>query len=159
MPAAEPRLEVVLVAPEIPQNTGSIARTCAATGTRLHLVRPLGFSLEDRYLKRAGLDYWPHVDLVVHDDWDALLRATPDARRFLFSARAARCYTDAAFAPGDQLVFGCETRGLPPELLAGREASTLLIPIFSPHVRSLNLSNAVSIALYEGLRQLGRLAP
>jgi tRNA (cytidine/uridine-2'-O-)-methyltransferase len=150
-------LEVVLVAPEIPQNTGSIARTCAATGTRLHLVRPLGFSLDDRYLKRAGLDYWPWVDLAVHDDWEALRRATPAARRFFFSARAQRSYVSASFAPGDQLVFGCETRGLPASILDGNEDATWVIPIFSDHVRSLNLSNAASIVLYEGLRQLGRL--
>lgn len=153
-----PRLEVVLVAPEIPQNTGSIARTCAATDTRLHLIRPLGFSLDDRYLKRAGLDYWPFVDLVVHEDWNAFVAATPDARRHFFSARAHASYTEASYAPGDQLVFGCETKGLPAEILRGHEDATRLIPIFSPHVRSLNLSNAASIVLFEGLRQLGRLA-
>jgi len=156
--AADPPLEVVLVAPEIPQNTGSIARTCAATGTRLHLIRPLGFSLEDRYLKRAGLDYWPHVDLVVHEDWDAFVRTAPTARRHFFSARARRSYAAIRFQPGDQLVFGCETKGLPPEIVAGHVDATCVIPIFSPHVRSLNLSNAVSIGLYEGLRQLGSLA-
>lgn len=155
--APQPVLHVVLVAPEIPQNTGSIARTCAATGIRLHLVRPLGFSLDDRYLKRAGLDYWPHVDLTVHESWVGLVRDSPSARRLLFSARGARSYLDASYAPGDQLVFGCETKGLPADLLAEHAASTYTIPILSPHVRSLNLSNAVAVVAYEALRQLGVL--
>jgi len=156
-PEADPLLHVVLVAPEIPPNTGSIARLCAATRIRLHLVRPLGFSLDDRYLKRAGLDYWPHVDVVVHDDWNALQRHFPDARTHFFSARAQRSYTSVSYEAGDWLVFGSETKGLPPELLAKHRDETWLIPIFSPHVRSLNLSNAVSIVVYEAMRQLGRL--
>lgn len=154
-----PRLHVVLVHPEIPPNTGSIARLCAATGIRLHLVRPLGFSLDDRYLRRAGLDYWPHVDLKVHDDWHSYLETEGQARRFCFSARARRSYVQASFAGDDHLVFGCETKGLPPEVLDSAGGETLLIPIFTPHVRSLNLSNAVSIATYEALRQLGTLSP
>ena len=153
------RISVVLVSPEIPQNTGSIARTCAAIGARLHLVHPLGFSLDDRYLKRAGLDYWPHVDLVEHRSWEDLLGATADARRLLFSARSTRPYTQARYAPGDQLVFGCETRGLPVSLLEEHRDDTYVIPIFRPHVRSLNLSNAVAIVAYEALRQLGDLEP
>lgn len=155
-PAAEPapRLHVVLVAPEIPPNTGSIARLCAATYTRLHLVRPLGFSLDDRYLKRAGLDYWPHVDLYVYDDWQQFQRRHPEARLHYFSARAARSYLEAPYACGDFLVFGSETRGLPPALIAQNPVRTYVIPIASPHVRSLNLSNAVSIVVYEALRRL-----
>jgi tRNA (cytidine/uridine-2'-O-)-methyltransferase len=155
--AVDPLLHVVLVAPEIPPNTGTIARLCAATRIRLHLIRPLGFSLDDRYLKRAGLDYWPYVDVVVHDDWAAFENLYPDARAHFFSARASRSYTTAEFACGDVLVFGSETKGLPPDLLRRHKQDTYVIPIFSPDVRSLNLSNAVSVVVYEALRQLGRL--
>jgi len=146
---------VVLVAPEIPQNTGSIARLCAATHTRLHLIKPLGFSLEDRYLKRAGLDYWPWVDLHVYEDWADFRRAHAAARLHLLSARAQRSYAEASYRRGDFLVFGRETKGLPAELLTAHAEDTYVIPIDSPHVRSLNLANAVSIVLYEGRRQLG----
>jgi len=155
--AADPLLHVVLVAPEIPPNTGTIARLCAATRIRLHLVRPLGFSLDDRYLKRAGLDYWPYVDVVVHDDWAAFEALHPSARAHFFSARASRPYTAVAYAAGDVLVFGSETKGLPADLLRRHGNDTYVIPIFSPDVRSLNLSNAVSVVVYEALRQLGRL--
>jgi tRNA (cytidine/uridine-2'-O-)-methyltransferase len=146
---------VVLVAPEIPPNTGSIARLCAATHTRLHLIRPLGFSLDDRYLKRAGLDYWPYVDLRVYDAWQRFRRRHPHARMHFFSARAARSYLQARYAKGDYLVFGSETKGLPLAVLTAHRDETYVIPISSPHVRSLNLSNAVSIVVYEALRQLG----
>jgi tRNA (cytidine/uridine-2'-O-)-methyltransferase len=155
-----PPLHVVLVQPEIPPNTGSVARLCAATYTRLHLVRPLGFSLEDRYLKRAGLDYWPHVDLRVHDDWDAFLAAEGPTRLICFSARAERAYSAACLVGHEPLylTFGGETRGLPVAIRTTQAAVLFRIPIFSPHVRSLNLSNAVAIAVYEALRQQGRLA-
>jgi tRNA (cytidine/uridine-2'-O-)-methyltransferase len=153
---SDPALHVVLVAPEIPPNTGSIARLCAATQIRLHLIRPLGFSLDNRYLKRAGLDYWPYVDVHVHDDWPHFRAQHRGARMHFFSARAARSYLSAPYASGDHLVFGSETKGLPPALLAAHREETYVIPIFSPHVRSLNLSNAVSIVVYEALRQLGR---
>jgi len=155
-PSAEsaPALHVVLVAPEIPPNTGSIARLCAATYTRLHLIRPLGFSLDNRYLKRAGLDYWPWVDLHVYDDWEQFRRQHRGACLHLFSARATRSYLEAPYVAGDYLVFGSETKGLPKPLLAAHRDTTYVIPIDSPHVRSLNLSNAVSIVLYEALRQL-----
>lgn len=153
---AAPALHVVLVTPEIPQNTGSIARLCAATRSRLHLIRPLGFSLDDRYLKRAGLDYWPWVDVVVHDDWSSFLRAQEtEPRCFFYSARTTRPYTEARHACNDYLVFGCETKGLPRHLLDDHGDATYVIPIVSPHVRSLNLSNAVSIVAYEAFRQLG----
>lgn len=137
--------------PEIPPNTGSIARLCAATGVRLHLVRPLGFSLDDRHLKRAGLDYWPHVDVHVHDRWQGFIDASAPRRVHCFSARATRSYVTAAYAPGDVLVFGSETRGLPPDILTEHAETTFVIPIRSPHVRSLNLSNAVAIVVYEAL--------
>jgi len=151
-----PALNVVLVAPEIPPNTGSIARLCAATQIRLHLIRPLGFSLENRHLKRAGLDYWPYVDVQVHDDWQHFRAHHRSARMHFFSARATRSYLTVRYATGDHLVFGSETKGLPASLLAAHRDETYCIPIFSEHVRSLNLSNAASIVVYEGLRQLGR---
>ncbi|MDX2168589.1 MAG: tRNA (cytidine(34)-2'-O)-methyltransferase [Deltaproteobacteria bacterium] len=151
-------MHVVLVQPEIPPNTGSIARLCAATRTRLHLVRPLGFSLEDRYLRRAGLDYWPHVDLHVHDDWQAYLAAAQPRHALAFSARATRSYVSAPLRETPlHLVFGGETRGLPDAIRDAYAAALFRIPHFSPHVRSLNLSNAVSIVVYEALRQQGRL--
>jgi len=152
---AEPILHVVLVEPEIPQNTGTTARLCAATATRLHLVGPLGFSLEDRYLRRAGLDYWPNVDLAVHIDWESFRLAHPQASLWLFSARASRSFTDARYRPGDFLVFGGETRGLPPALLAEERDRALRIPMRGAAVRSLNLANAAAIVAYEALRQLG----
>jgi tRNA (cytidine/uridine-2'-O-)-methyltransferase len=155
-PAGEPALHVVLVAPEIPPNTGSIARLCAATQVRLHLIRPLGFSLDNRHLKRAGLDYWPYVDVQVHDDWPHFRAQHRGARMHFFSARATRSYLTARYAAGDYLVFGSETKGLPGPLLAAHREETYVIPIFSPHVRSLNLSNAASVVVYEALRQLGR---
>jgi tRNA (cytidine/uridine-2'-O-)-methyltransferase len=127
----------------------------------LHLVKPLGFSLDDRYLKRAGLDYWPHVDLHLHDDWQAFVAAERPACCLCFSARARVPYTAAPLrgrAPL-YLVFGGETRGLPDAIRAAHADTSYRIPIFSPHVRSLNLSNAVSIVVYEALRQRGRLAP
>ena len=159
-PETEGGLHVVLVQPEIPPNTGSIARLCAATGTPLHLVRPLGFSLDDRYLRRAGLDYWPHVDLRVHDSWEDARDVLGAVTVVCFSARARRSYVDAPLAVQlpTALVFGSETTGLPADLLAAHAESTFRIPMFTAHVRSLNLSNAVSIVLYEALRQRGQLA-
>ena len=154
----EPILHVVLVRPEIPQNTGSIARLTAATRVRLHLVGPLGYSLEDRYLKRAGLDYWPHVDLRVHGGWDAFCAAERPNAPLCFSARATVPYTEAPLTSEPlYLVFGGETAGLPAELRSVYADATYCIPLFSPHVRSLNLSNAVSIVVYEALRQRRRL--
>jgi tRNA (cytidine/uridine-2'-O-)-methyltransferase len=152
----EPELHVVLVAPEIPPNTGTTARLCAATETRLHLVGPLGFSLADRHLRRAGLDYWPEVDVELHDDWGSFRRRHPRARLYLFSARADRSYTSAAYRRGDFLVFGGEARGLPRELLARHADRTYTIPMRRRSVRSLNLANAAAIVLYEALRQFGR---
>lgn len=153
-PDARPRLHVVLVAPEIPQNAGTTARLCAATGTRLHLVGPLGFSLEDRYLRRAGLDYWPHVDLETHADWETFLAKHGQAKLLFFSARAECAYTSVHYQPGDHLVFGGETRGLPPEVLLGNAERTYAIPMPGAKVRSLNLANAAAIVVYEALRQL-----
>jgi tRNA (cytidine/uridine-2'-O-)-methyltransferase len=157
--AAHPALHVVLVQPEIPPNTGSIARLCAATGSRLHLIEPLGFSLDDRYLKRAGLDYWPQVDLRVHGGWDEFCVAEHPTAPLCFSARATVSYTEAplrARAPL-YLVFGGETDGLPAAVRSTYADATYCIPMFSSYVRSLNLSNAVSIVVYEALRQRGCL--
>ena len=148
---------MVLVRPEIPQNTGSIARLVAATRTRLHLVGPLGFSLEDRYLKRAGLDYWPLVDLRTYPGWDEFAAAAGPASFKYFSTHAAKSYLDARYEPGDMLVFGSETKGLGADFLRDRTDASYRIPIFEPGVRSLNLSNAVSIVVYEALRQMGDL--
>lgn len=152
-------LHVVLVEPEIPPNTGSIARLCAATATPLHLVRPLGFSLDDRYLKRAGLDYWPYVDLTVHDDWAQFSSCAGGAPAIFLSARAEASYLQAPLGARDALylVFGGETRGLPQELLRRHADRTYGIPQLTQHVRSLNLANAVSIVLYEALRQRGAI--
>ena len=150
-------LNVVLVRPEIPQNTGSIARLTAAVRIRLHLVGPLGFSLEDRFLRRAGLDYWPLVDLRTYDQIEEFLGQYHDACFKLFSARARTSYTRARFREGDFLMFGSETKGLGRAILGGGIGPAYRIPIFEPGVRSLNLSNAVSIVVYEALRQLGRL--
>ncbi|ABD01259.1 MULTISPECIES: tRNA (cytidine(34)-2'-O)-methyltransferase [unclassified Synechococcus] len=145
---------VVLVAPEIPANTGNIARTCAATDTPLHLVDPLGFRLSDRYLKRAGLDYWQHVQLYRYPSWSALVQAHPEARFWCFSVRGKALYTEVTYQPGDWLVFGSESRGLDPLFL--ETYPSVRIPLRGP-VRSLNLSNAVAIALFEALRQQGSL--
>jgi tRNA (cytidine/uridine-2'-O-)-methyltransferase len=151
---AEPRpLEVVLVRPEIPNNTGTIGRLCVATATPLHLVRPLGFRIDERSVRRAGLDYWKEVDLHVHDSLEEALAGAP--RALYFSAHAERSYHLCAYRPGDFLVFGGETRGLPGELIAAHAETAYRIPIWGP-VRSLNLANAVSIVLYEACRQLGR---
>ena len=149
---------IVLVEPEIPPNTGNIARLCGATGTILHLVGKLGFSIDDRQLKRAGLDYWDAVDVRLWTHLEALQEAFPEGRFWYTSKTAAQTYLAADFAPGDFLVFGKETLGLPKELLAQNARQCIRIPIFSPIVRSLNLSTAAGIVLYEALRQSGRLA-
>ncbi len=151
-------MHIVLVEPEIPQNTGNIARTCAATGLQLHLVKPLGFSLEDKYLKRAGLDYWPMVNLRIHASLEACLAhfaaIGSGGRMYFASTKAPRDYTQVSYGPQDVLVFGRETRGLPETLLARHWESCVRIPML-PDARSLNLSNSVAITAYEALRQQG----
>ncbi len=149
---------IVLIEPEIPPNTGNIARLCGATGTILHLVGKLGFSIDDRQLKRAGLDYWKAIDVRRWDSLEQLQQAFPDGRWWYTSKKAACSHVEADFQPGDFLVFGKETKGLPEELLAANAERTIRIPIFSPIVRSLNLSTAAGIVLYEALRQTGRLS-
>ena len=143
---------IVLVEPEIPQNAGNIARTCAATGTALHMVRPLGFEVSDKYLKRAGLDYWNLVEISYYDSFEELKAKYPDSRFFYFTTKARHRHSDVQFRDGDFLVFGKETKGLPEELLMQHENECLRIPMFS-EARSLNLGNSVAIALYEALRQ------
>ena len=143
---------IVLVEPEIPQNTGNIARTCAATGCTLHLIKPLGFRLEDRYLKRAGLDYWHMLEIYIYENIDELFAKYPEGRFFFFTTKARKRHTDAEYRPGDFLVFGKETRGLDEELLTAHPDECVRIPMMHD-ARSLNLSNSAAIAVYEALRQ------
>jgi tRNA (cytidine/uridine-2'-O-)-methyltransferase len=145
---------VVLVEPEIPQNTGNIARTCAATGCVLHLVGPLGFSLDDRYLKRAGLDYWSLVDVRYYENYREFEEKNPSASMYFLTTKAKKCYADVAYESGCYLVFGKETAGLPQELLNAHREKCVRIPMVDD-ARSLNLSNSVAIVVYEALRQNG----
>ena len=147
-------MHVVLVNPEIPQNTGNIARTCAATGAKLHLIEPLGFELSDRYLKRAGLDYWHLMTYEVHESWQAFLDANPGANLHFATTKAPRDYCAAEYGPDDYLVFGRETKGLDEALLAANYDRCVRIPMRAD-ARSLNLSNSVAVVLYEALRQQG----
>lgn len=151
MPIA-PNFHVALVEPDIPHNTGAIARLCVATRSRLHLVGRLGFHLDDRYARRAGLDYWEHADIVRPVDLAECMASVPGAAAFYFSAHAEREYSQARFPPGAVLVFGSETRGLPASILERKE-ECWRIPILDERVRSLNLATAVGIVLYEALRQ------
>ncbi|PLX72943.1 MAG: tRNA (uridine(34)/cytosine(34)/5-carboxymethylaminomethyluridine(34)-2'-O)-methyltransferase TrmL [Desulfuromonas sp.] len=151
-------MHIVLIEPEIPPNTGNIARLCAATGTILHLVGKLGFSLDDRHLKRAGLDYWEAVDIRRWKSFEQLQTEFSDGRFWYTSKKAQQIYTEVAYRPGDFLVFGKETLGLPEQLLDKYQDRAIRIPIFSPIVRSLNLSTTTGIILYEALRQTGKLA-
>ncbi len=143
---------VVLVEPEIPQNAGNIARTCAATGCKLHLVRPLGFELDDKYLKRAGLDYWQYADVTVHDSFQDVLASLDGVPFYYFTTKARKCYTEATFGADCALVFGKETAGLDEELLVANRESCLRIPM-RDGLRSLNLSNCVAVAVFEAFRQ------
>jgi tRNA (cytidine/uridine-2'-O-)-methyltransferase len=146
-------MNVVLFQPEIPGNTGNVARTCVGSESTLHLVGHLGFELSDRHLKRAGLDYWPHLKLKVHADWEAFLASIPgDAPLYFFEKDAERCYWDAEFRPESYLVFGGETRGFPDELTQRYRDRFYRVPI-PGQVRSLNLSTTAGVVLYEALRQ------
>jgi len=144
-------LHVALYEPEIPPNTGNIARLCAATFSPLHIVGVTGFRMDDRTLKRAGLDYWQHVELDRHIDLDALTAALPNSRCLYFTTKATRSYADFEYLENDCLVFGPETRGLPETVLAANKNNCLTIPMPNPKVRSLNLSNSVAIVLYHAL--------
>ena len=145
---------IVLVEPEIPQNTGNIVRTCAATGSRLHLVRPFGFEVSDKYLKRAGLDYWDFVDIAFYDHIEEIFLTFPTARFYFFTTKAAKTHSDISYQEGDFLVFGRETKGLPETLLAAHYANCVRLPMLDG-IRSLNLANSVAVAVYEAWRQCG----
>jgi tRNA (cytidine/uridine-2'-O-)-methyltransferase len=151
-------LSVALVEPEIPPNTGNIARLCAAMNVPLHIVGVTGFRMDDRALRRAGLDYWPEVKLTRHHDLQSFNQSLTTSRFVYLSTKAERLYTEWSFEPDDCLVFGPETRGLPLELLHENWDRCLKIPMFNPNVRSLNLATAVGIVLFEALRQTGALA-
>ncbi|MBC7899766.1 MAG: tRNA (cytidine(34)-2'-O)-methyltransferase [Saprospiraceae bacterium] len=148
-------LHIALLEPEIPPNTGNIARLCAATFTDLHIVGVTGFRMDDRTLKRAGLDYWDHVNLRRHIDLERLYDSLPNSRFLYITTKTDRYYTDWQFASNDCLIFGRETRGLPEEVLASNSDHCLTIPMPNKKVRSLNLATSVAILLYEALRQLG----
>ena len=152
-------INVALVEPEIPPNTGNVARLCAANRVPLHIVGATGFRLDDRAVRRAGLDYWPEVLLHRHRDLDSLFSALPEARFVYLSTKAEKLYSDWLFEHNDCLVFGRETRGLPEELLRANWDRCLTIPMLNPNVRSLNLATAVGIVLYEALRETGVFKP
>ena len=150
-----PTLNIVLVEPEIPQNTGNISRTCAATGARLHLVGPMGFALDDKKMKRAGLDYWNLLDITVYENWDEFC-AKNDGLLFCFSTNAAHIHSDMTYPDGAYLVFGRETKGLPEDLILANIDRAVRLPMLDDDAaRSLNLSNAVAVGVYEVLRQWG----
>ncbi len=145
-------INIVLVEPEIPQNTGNIARTCAATGSALHLVRPLGFEITDKHLKRAGLDYWQFLDLTYHDSLEAFMDKHGGDKLFFASTKSAKNYSDVSYPDGCYILFGKETKGLPEKLLKDNYGDCIRIPM-KDDIRSLNLSNSVAVILYEALRQ------
>jgi len=149
-------MNIVLVEPEIPPNTGNVARLCAATRTTLHLIEPLGFKLDDAQLKRAGMDYWQHVEWIRWKNWSGFVQRVPaDARLWFVESNGPVLYSDAKFSANDYLVFGRETAGLPGKLLEENRGRWLRIPMFNPKARSLNLSNCVALVLFEALRQQG----
>jgi tRNA (cytidine/uridine-2'-O-)-methyltransferase len=147
-------MNVVLLEPEMPANTGNIGRTCVATGTRLHLIKPLGFEISDKMLKRAGLDYWQYLDVQIYEDFQDFLDKNPDCKGKLYMAttKAKKVYSDMAYEPDSYLMFGKESAGIPEEILVAYEDYCARIPMLS-NIRSLNLSNSVAIVLYEALRQ------
>lgn len=147
-------LNIVLYEPEIPQNTGNIGRTCVATGTRLHLIEPMGFVINDKNLKRAGMDYWKDLDVTIYDDWNDFMEKNPDAKLYMATTKGKHVYSDAKFEPDSYIVFGKESAGIPEELLIQYPEQCVRIPMMG-ETRSLNLSNSVAIVLYEALRQNG----
>ncbi|MBQ6847105.1 MAG: tRNA (uridine(34)/cytosine(34)/5-carboxymethylaminomethyluridine(34)-2'-O)-methyltransferase TrmL [Oscillospiraceae bacterium] len=145
---------IVLVEPEIPANTGNISRTCAVTGAALHLIKPLGFDISDKHLKRAGLDYWQYLDIKVYENIEEFFEKNRGGRFFFCTTKAKKSYADIPYEDGDFFIFGKETKGLPEELLSENMDSCIRIPML-PTLRSLNLSNSVAIVIYEALRQTG----
>lgn len=149
-------LNIVLVEPEIPQNTGNIIRSCAATGTKLHLIRPLGFSMDDKYLKRAGLDYWDLVEINYYDSFDELREKYPESKFFYATTKAKKNHSEVEYEDNSFIVFGKETKGLPETLIMNNLETSIRIPMVDiERARSLNLSNSVAIVLFEALRQIG----
>lgn len=145
-------MNIVLHEPEIPANTGNIGRTCVATGTRLHLIKPLGFSLDEKQLKRAGLDYWEHLDITVYENFEDFLEKNPNAKIYMATTKAKHTYAEVTYEEDAYLMFGKESAGIPEEILVNYEETCVRIPM-NPEIRSLNLSNSVAIMLYEALRQ------
>ena len=148
------KLNIVLHEPEIPANTGNIGRTCVATGTRLHLIEPLGFSLSEKALKRAGMDYWKDLDVTTYVDWEDFLERNPGAKIYYATTKGRHVYSDAHFEPDCYIMFGKESAGIPEEILLEHKETAVRIPMLD-HIRSLNLGNSVAIVLYEALRQQG----
>lgn len=147
-------MNIVLYEPEMPANTGNIGRTCEATGTRLHLIEPLGFKLNEKALKRAGLDYWDKLDVTVYSDFQDFLNRNPGAKIYMATTKAPNVYTEADYEPDCYIMFGPESRGIPEDILVEHQETCVRIPMWGD-IRSLNLSNSVSIILYEALRQNG----
>ncbi len=145
-------LNIVLHQPEIPSNTGNIGRTCVATGTRLHLIEPLGFSLSEKALKRAGMDYWKNLDVTVYEDYEDFLRKNPGAKIYYATTKAPNVYTDVTYEPDCYIMFGRESGGIPEDILVNNQETCVRIPM-NPEIRSLNLANSAAVVLYEALRQ------
>ncbi len=145
-------MNIVLLEPEMPANTGNIGRTCVATGTRLHLIEPLGFRLDEKQIRRAGLDYWKHLDLTVYDNYEDFLDKNPGAKIYMATTKAQKTYTHVSYEPDCFIMFGKESAGIPEELLLTNKENTIRIPMVGD-IRSLNLGNSVAIVLYEALRQ------
>ncbi len=147
-------MHIVLYQPEIPQNTGNIGRTCVATGTSLHLIEPLGFRINEKELRRAGMDYWEHLDVTRYTNYEEFLEKHPNAKIWMASTKAKHTYTEVEYGPDDFIMFGRESAGIPEEILVENEENCIRIPML-PAIRSLNLSNSAAIVLYEALRQNG----
>ena len=145
-------MNIVLLEPEIPQNTGNIGRTCCATGTKLHLIEPLGFVLNEKNLKRAGMDYWKDLDVETYDCFEDFLKKNPNAKLWMATTKAKHCYTDVEFGEDDYIMFGKESAGIPEEILVKHPETSIRIPMMN-NIRSLNLANSVAIVLFEALRQ------
>lgn len=147
-------LNIVLFEPEIPQNTGNIARTCVLTNSKLHLIKPLGFSLDEKHLKRAGLDYWQYLDMEIHESYEDIRNKYPNSKFYFSTTKGSKCYTDISYKEGDFIVFGKESAGLPDYIRNENKDNLIRVPMLQTSTRSLNLSNTVAIVVYEALRQM-----